>query len=115
MEIWRLYGQTGVNMIYDVDAVLSEIIEDHDGFSENYDFDFSDYLKPVEIEDWVQDGKCQYRQCVYFSPKHNVHVSVNETRSGSYHSDWYYAVPTVELVEPRERVVTQTVREWITL
>uniref|UniRef100_A0A173GAH3 Uncharacterized protein n=1 Tax=Escherichia phage UFV-AREG1 TaxID=1837867 RepID=A0A173GAH3_9CAUD len=42
---------------------LSEIIEDHDAFSENYDFDFSDYLKPVEIEDWVQDGKCQYRQC----------------------------------------------------
>lgn len=99
----------------DIDAVLSEIIEDHDAFSENYDFDFSDYLKPIEIEDWVQDGKCQYRQCVYFSPKHNVHVSVNETRSGSYHSDWYYAVPTVELVEPRERVVTQTVREWITL
>ena len=31
----------------DVDAVLSEIIEDHDAFSENYDFDFSDYLKPV--------------------------------------------------------------------
>lgn len=52
----------------DVDAVLSEIIEDHDAFSENYDFDFSDYLKPIEIEDWVQDGKCQYRQCVYFSP-----------------------------------------------
>ncbi|UJD20031.1 nucleotide reductase subunit C [Escherichia phage T4] len=45
----------------DVDAVLSEIIEDHDAFSENYDFDFSDYLKPIEIEDWVQDGKCQYR------------------------------------------------------
>ncbi|EJS9580501.1 hypothetical protein N1511_003877 [Salmonella enterica] len=46
----------------DVDAVLSEIIEDHDAFSENYYFDFSDYLKPIEIEDWVQDGKCQYRR-----------------------------------------------------
>lgn len=44
-----------------------------------------------------------------------MYMAVNESRSGSYHSDWYYAVPTVELVELRERVVTQTVREWITL
>lgn len=99
----------------DVDAVLSEIIEDHDAFSENYDFDFSDYLIQIESEEWTQQGKCQYRRVIYFSPKHYVYVSVNESRSGSYHSDWYYAVPTVELVEPRERVVTQIVREWITL
>ena len=64
MEIRRLYGQIGVNMIYDVDAVLSEIIEDHDAFSENYDFDFSDYLIQIESEEWTQQGKYQYRQVI---------------------------------------------------
>lgn len=37
----------------DVDVVLSEIIEDYDVFLENYDFDFFDYFKFIEIEDWV--------------------------------------------------------------
>ncbi|QQG30824.1 nucleotide reductase subunit C [Escherichia phage UPEC01] len=99
----------------DVDAVLSEIIEDHDAFTESYEFEFSDYLVPVELGEWTQTGKYQYRQAIYFSKKHNVHVAVNETRTGSYHTDWDHTVPTVELVKLQERVVTQTIREWITL
>lgn len=100
----------------DLKAIYDEIMEDHDGYSECYSFDDSEYLEEVEEEDWTTDnGKYQYRQVVYFSTKHNVHVAVNETRSGSYHSDWYYNEPDVELVEKRERVVTKTITEWVTL
>lgn len=95
--------------------IFKEIMEDHDGYSENYDFEDSDYLEEVEEEDFVQDGKYQHRQVVYYSKKHDVHVAVNETRSGSYHSDWYYQEPDVALVEKRERVVTKTITEWVTL
>lgn len=100
----------------DLKAIYDEIMEDHDGYSERYAFDDSEYLEEVEEEDWTTDnGKYQYRQVVYFSTKHNVHIAVNETRSGSYHSDWYYNEPVVELVEKRERVVTKTITEWVTL
>ncbi|WKV23422.1 hypothetical protein SEA1_gp0074 [Salmonella phage SEA1] len=95
--------------------ILKEIMEDHDGYNEYYDFDDSEYLEKVEAEDWVQGHKYQYRQVVYYSKKHDVHVAVNETRSGSYHSDWYYNEPDVSLVEKQERVVTRTITEWVTL
>lgn len=101
-------------MNIEFDAVLSEIIEDHDGFNDSYEFDFSDYLEPVESGEWTQNGKCQYRQVIYYSKKHDVHVAVNEIRIGSYYN-WEHMVPTVELVKLQERVVTQTIREWITL
>lgn len=95
--------------------ILDEILDDHDGRGEYYDFDDSEYLEEVEAEEWTQNHKYQYRQVVYWSTKHNVHVAVNESRSGSYHSDWYYNDPDVSLVEKRSRVVTKTITEWITL
>ena len=57
-----------------------------DTFNSNSVEDPLETVMKKEYYKQVQDGKCQYRQCVYFSPKHNVHVSVNECRSGSYHS-----------------------------
>ncbi|ARW57498.1 hypothetical protein [Kosakonia phage Kc304] len=95
--------------------ILNEILDDHNGRSEYYDFEDSDYLDVDEAEEWTQNHKYQYRQVVYWSTKHNVHVAVNETRSGSYHSDWYYSEPEVSLVEKRQREVTKTITEWITL
>ena len=97
------------------EKILKEIMEDHDGYSENYDFEDSDYLEEVDHDEWTQNHKYQYRQVVYYSKKHNVHVAVNETRSGSYHTDWYYMEPDVSLVEKRERKVTKTITEWVTL
>lgn len=98
-----------------LDNIFKEIMEDHNGYSGNYSFDDSDYLEEVEDDDWTQDHKYQHRQVVYYSTKHDVHVAVNETRSGSYHSDWYYNEPDVDLVEKRERVVTKTITEWVCL
>lgn len=97
------------------EQILKEIMEDHDGYSENYDFEDSDYLEEVDHDEWTQNHKYQYRQVVYYSKKHDVHVAVNETRSGSYHTDWYYMEPDVSLVEKRERKVTKTITEWVTL
>lgn len=95
--------------------ILAEIMEDHNGYSEHYDFDDSDYLEEVDVEEWTQNGKYQYREAIYFSTKHQVHVAVNEARSGSYHSDWYYNEPDVSLCKKVERVVTRTVTEWVTI
>lgn len=97
------------------EQILKEIMEDHDGYSENYDFEDSDYLEEVDHDEWTQNHKYQYRQVVYYSKKHDVHIAVNESRSGSYHSDWYYMEPDVSLVEKREREVTKTITEWVTL
>jgi len=42
----------------------------------------------IEEGDWVQDHKYQCREIVFkFEEKC---YSLNESRSGSYHSDWYY-------------------------
>lgn len=95
--------------------ILAEVMEDHDGYSESYDFDDSEYLEEVESEDWVQEGKYQYCQTVHFSTKHNVYIAVNHTRSGSYHSDWYYNEPDVSIVKKVTRQVTKTITEWVTV
>ncbi|AHY25043.1 ribonucleotide reductase [Pectobacterium bacteriophage PM2] len=98
------------------DVILEEIMSDHNGYSDRYDFEDSEYLQEIEGEDWTTDnGKYQYKQSVYFSKKHNVHIAVDETRSGSYFSDWDYSAPDVSLVEKREKVVTRTVVEWVTI
>lgn len=100
------------------EEILAEIKEDHDDDGEydgSYDYENSDYLEEVSQEEWTQNHKSQYRETIYWDPKHNVHVAVNEGRSGSYHTDWYYEPAEVQLVEKRERVVTQTVVDWIVL
>ena len=37
---------------------------------------------------------------------------VSESRSGSYHTDWYYSPPEVNIVSRHEKVVTRTEVEW---
>lgn len=95
--------------------ILDEILEDHDGRSENYDFEYSDYLEKVKSGEWTQNHKSQYRETIYYSKRHDVYVCVNESRSGSYHSDWHYDEPDVILVHKQERVVTKTITEWLPL
>jgi len=42
----------------------------------------------VEEGEWIQDYKYQGREIIFkFEDKH---YSLYESRSGSYHSDWYY-------------------------
>ncbi|BBC78126.1 ribonucleotide reductase [Escherichia phage EcS1] len=93
--------------------ILKEILEDHNGYSENYDFDDTEYLEEIEDDEWTQNHKYQYRNMIYWSHKHNVYIQVCESRSGSYHSDWYYSDPDVYIVEKQEKVVTHTVTSWV--
>jgi hypothetical protein len=95
--------------------ILAEIREDHVRSSESYDFDDSDYLEEYEAEGWSDEGKYSYRQVVYWSKKHNVYIAVNESRSGSYFTDYYYDLQSVDVVEKHERVVTQKITEWLTV
>ena len=98
--------------------IINEIKEDHDDSGEwdcSYSYDDSDYLEEVEAEEWTQHCKNQYRQVIYWSPRHNVHIAVNESRSGSYHTDWYYGIAEVDIVEKVTRVVTKEVTEWVTV
>lgn len=97
----------------EIESILNEILDDHNGRSDDYDFNDSDYLQLVSEEDWCVDSKYEHRQVIYWSTKHHVHVAVDESRSGSYYSDYYYSEPTVSLVKKQEVQVIKTI--WVTL
>lgn len=95
-------------------AIVAEVLEDHKegSWDPSYDWDNSEYLELVEDGDWTQEHKYQYKESIYKDRKHNVFICINESRAGSYHSDWYYGDPDISIVEKSERVVTKTVIEW---
>lgn len=65
----------------------------------------------VEEGDWEQDHKYQYNTSVY--EYEGVYVQVNQSRSGSYHSDWYYNDPTFTKVVPRKVIKEFTVYDEV--
>lgn len=73
--------------------------------------DGSDYLDfEVVVEgDWVQDHKYQYMDTIIkFADKF---YEISQSRSGSYHTDWYYNDSEIREVKPVERVITTIVYE----
>jgi hypothetical protein len=56
----------------------------------------------VEETDWTQDHKYQYQETTYH--KDGQYFSVTQSRSGSYHTDWYYNDPECFEVERHEEV-----------
>ena len=66
----------------------------------------------VEDDEWTQDHKYQSRSQIWYYPARGVHFMVSESRSGSYHTDWYYNPPEVDIVTRHEKVVTRTEVEW---
>lgn len=95
--------------------IVEEIFKDHppSRWSDAHDFEDSDYLEEIESDEWTQNHKHQYRQVIYWSTKHAVFIAVNESRSGSYHTDWHYDEPDVSVVRKEEKVVTQTIVSWV--
>jgi hypothetical protein len=65
----------------------------------------------VEDDDWTQDHKYQHCTQIFKDGEGNF-FSVTNSRSGSYHTDWYYQEPHVEQVKRVEKVVTKTVVSW---
>jgi hypothetical protein len=77
------------------------------------DIDYDDVhgLEVVEEGDWVQDYKSQYCTTIVKDNEGN-YFQLDNNRQGSYHTDWYYGVPSVSQVKRVEKVVTKTVVSW---
>lgn len=58
----------------------------------------------VDKGDWEVDQKYQFRTSIYKDKDENYY-RLNESRSGSYHTDYDYLDPEVDLVKP----VTETI------
>lgn len=75
--------------------------------------DYFDGWEVAEDDDWTQDHK--YQHCTRVI-KHTVSgrcFSVSASRSGSYHTDWYYSYDDMTEVKAVSREVTQTITEWV--
>lgn len=94
-----------------INSVLEEILEDH-LYGGQYDFSCSTYLKQVETETWVSSFTEQFRQVIYWSNQHAVHIAVNETRRRIGDGYDYYD-PEVQIVKPVERTIVS--KEWVTV
>lgn len=78
---------------------------------------FVDGLDPELFEltdegDWVQDWKYQHRSSVVKHIPTGIYVQVNQSRSGSYHSDWYYNKADYFQVTPLVETKTITTTTW---
>lgn len=85
--------------------ILVKICELAGAHNENYDFDIDEF-EVVEEDDWTQDHKYQYRTNIYRFIEHDVYFGVSESRSGSYHSDWYYGDCDVFLTDKPVEMVS---------
>ena len=70
-----------------------------------------DYIVDKTDSDWVQEHKYQYRSYI-IKFEDGKFYQINESRSGSYHSDWYYNPAEIFEVERQEKVVTKTEITW---
>lgn len=62
----------------------------------------------VEVADgdWTQDCKYQHSETVVQHVPTGRYFEIHNSRSGSYHTDWYYSTAEVFEVERVEKVVT---------
>lgn len=68
-------------------------------------------LTILQDGDWVQEHKYQFRTSIV--EYEGKTYGINESRSGSYHTDWYYDDPSVDEVEKKEEIVTIT--KWVAI
>lgn len=74
---------------------------------------YFDGWEEVEEDDWTQDGKYQHGSRVIKHTESGRCFSLNASRSGSYHSDWYYSWDDMTEVKAVTREVTKTITEWV--
>jgi len=65
--------------------------------------DIPEEFNLVSDDDWTQDCKYQFNDCVY--EKDGEFFQISNSRSGSYHTDWYYDTASVQQVKKVEKVV----------
>ena len=71
-----------------------------------------DGITLVEAGDWIENGKYSYRSDIYSTEDGN-HFEIQNSRSGSYHTDYYYSEPDVCQVKPVVKVITKVVWEAV--
>ncbi|MGL5015031.1 MAG: hypothetical protein ACRC6V_12185 [Bacteroidales bacterium] len=76
------------------------------------DYDLSEEFDVVDESDWTQEHKYQFGGFIALHKPTKTYWDVRRSRSGSYHSDWYYDAADVCQVEPHDEVITKTVRVW---
>ncbi|MGQ0595843.1 hypothetical protein [Aquabacterium sp.] len=76
--------------------------------------DEPDGVSCVYEDDWTQDYKYQVRANVYRVDATGQCFQVCESRSGSYHTDWYYNDPDCFEVWPVTETKTVTVTNYVT-
>ena len=65
----------------------------------------------IEQGSWIDDGKRSY--CTSVVKIYDKFYEIEECRSGSYYTDYYYEDPEIYEVTPKEVVITKTVYERI--
>lgn len=85
---------------FDLKAFLAAYNEDSDVFEE-------EVFEHVEEGEWVQDCKYQYCTDVYLHIPSGRYVALHQSRSGSYHTDWYYNDPDLSEVFKVTETITR--------
>lgn len=75
--------------------------------------DYFDGWELVEDDEWTQDHKYQHSWRVIKHTESGRCFSLNASRSGSYHTDWYYSWDDMAEVKAETKEVTTTVTEWV--
>lgn len=68
-------------------------------------------LTIVEEGEWIDDGKYSYRNTIV--KWNDKFWNISESRSGSYHTDYYYNDPEAYEVTPRTETITRTVYDRV--
>lgn len=76
-----------------------------DLYSVHHDVEQIEGIEIIKEGDWNQEHKSQFRTTI--AKYKDVLFAVSESRSGSYHTDWYYDDTCITAVEPFEKVVIE--------
>lgn len=86
-----------------------ELLRDDDGHICIYDL--PEGFNVVEEGDWTQEHKYQNAEHIVLHVASGRHFILNQGRSGSYHSDWYYS--ETYLTEVKQVTETVVVTKWV--
>lgn len=86
-----------------------EYLRDSDGHIRIWDM--PEEFTIVEEGDWTQEHKYQYAEHIIKHEPSGRHFCISQSRSGSYHSDWYYGES--DLSEVKQVTETITVTKWV--
>lgn len=65
-------------------------------------------MRGIEVGEWVQDGKYQYKSDIYKDDKGKM-FEVRTSRTGSPFTDWDYGDEEIFLVEAEDVVKVETI------